>query len=66
MGESKENLLPENHSRATARADSAEIPLSWAPRGIDIAAMRRWFIHRVALEAMKELNQEREHEPRNG
>ena len=60
MRNPQENLPPEKPSRAIARSNSDENLASWSSRDIDIAALRRWFIHRVALEAVKELNRERE------
>jgi len=58
MGETKENFQSKSTSRAPARLVIGEIPLSWAEREIDIEAVRRWFIHRIAQEAIQELQQE--------
>jgi hypothetical protein len=38
-----------------------DAPVCWNTRHVDLASVRRWFIRRVAQEALKELQQEEQH-----
>jgi hypothetical protein len=64
MIDGNEKLHPSIRPRATARADSAQNSVSWASRDIDIEGIRRWFIGRIALEAVEQLKRDEQNEPR--
>jgi|HubBroStandDraft_6_1064221.scaffolds.fasta_scaffold3934933_1 hypothetical protein len=55
MDEAGKNLQVKKRSRATARMDSEEIPLSWEKREIDMDGIKRFFIRCVARAAVDEL-----------
>lgn len=39
-----------------------DVPVCWNTRNIDVAGLRRWFIRRVAQEALKELQREEQYD----
>ncbi len=63
-----ETAPPATHNfRARPRGAKAvsplhnDAPVCWNTRNIDVASLRRWFVRRVAQEALKELQQEEQH-----
>ncbi len=59
MAEPTDNLASPTAPRAPARSVEADHPL-WVDREIDIAALRRWFVRRIAAEALEQLKRERQ------
>ena len=57
MADARNNFARSKAPRATARSDG-EDPILWADREIDIAALRQWFIRRVAAEALEQIKRE--------
>ncbi len=60
MAEPTDNLTSPTAPRAPARSDEADYPL-WVDREIDIAALRRWFVRRIAAESLEQLKRERQY-----
>ena len=61
MADHANNFDPDSGPRAPARSVEKDSSL-WADRQVDIAALRRWFIRRVAAEAVRELKREQHDE----
>jgi hypothetical protein len=60
MADPANNFDSSEGPRAPARSVSDDLPL-WAGREVDIAALRRWFVRRIAEEALKEIKREDQH-----
>jgi hypothetical protein len=61
MAEAPHNSESKTGPRASARSGESDQPL-WAGREVDIDALRRWFVRRIAMESLAQIKKERKHE----
>ena len=60
--EPRHNFVARPRGAKSASPLHNDAQVCWNTRNLDIAVLRRWFIRRVAQEALKELQREEQHE----